>query len=100
MVGERVAGTIRFTLSGELDIATAPEFDRALRTAQHTAGRVTVDLRRLRFMDCGGLAVIIAAAKRASANGGSFRIVRGPPHVHRLFTLTDADSQIEIANAG
>ena len=55
------------------------------------------DLRRLSFMDCLGLAVIIAAAVRAGAAGSSFRVVRGPPHVHRLFTLTEADRRVAIA---
>ena len=92
-------GTIRFALGGELDIATAPELDQALRTAQQTAALVTVDLRRLSFMDCSGLAVIMAAAKRAGAGGGSFRVVRGPPHVHLLFTLTEADRRVAITPA-
>ena len=91
-------GTIRFALSGELDIAAAPELDHALRTAQERARLVTLDLRRLRFLDCRGLAVIIAAATRADARRSSFRVVRGPPHVHRLFALTETDQQIEIAD--
>ena len=89
-------GTIRFAISGELDIATARELDEALRAAQQRAQRLTVDLRRLSFMDCQGLAVIVAAADRARANGSSFRVVRGPPHVHRLFTLTEYDRRVEI----
>lgn len=90
-------GTIRYALSGELDLATAPELDHALRTAQRSAQLITLDMRRLNFIDCRGLAVIIAAAKRADANRSSFRVVRGPPHVHRLFALTETDQQIEIA---
>ena len=93
-------GAIRFAISGELDIATAPELDQALRTAQQSAQLVTVDLRRLSFMDCRGLAVILAAAKRAGASGAKFRVVRGPPQVHRLFTLTAADQRVAIARAG
>jgi anti-anti-sigma factor len=92
-------GTIRFALAGELDIATAPELDRALRTAQQTAALITVDLRRLSFMDCRGLAVIVAAAERADAGSGDFRVVRGPPQVHRLFTLTEADRRVAITPA-
>ena len=93
-------GTIHFALSGELDIAAAPEFDRTLRTAQERAQLVTLDLRRLSFLDCRGLAVIIAAARRAGATRSSFRVVRGPPHVHRLFALTEVDREIEITDTG
>ena len=54
---------------------------------------VTLDLRRLSFMDCRGLAIM------AVANGNRFRVMRGPPHVHRLFTSTETDRQIEIADS-
>ena len=93
-------GTACFALSGELDLATAPELDQVLRTAQQNAQLVTVDLRRLSFMDCRGLAVTVAAAMRAGAAGSGFRVVRGPPHVHRLFTLTEADRRVAITPAG
>ena len=93
-------GIVRLQLSGELDISTAPELDQVLRTAQRQARSVIVDLRCLSFMDCRGLGAIVAAAKRADVAGSSFRVVRGPPNVHRLFTLTEADRQIEIADIG
>jgi anti-sigma B factor antagonist len=91
-------GAIRFTLSGELDIATAPELDHALSTAQQSARLVIVDLHRLSFMDCRGLAVIVAAASRTNGDGTRFRVVRGPPQVHRLFALTAGDRRVEITD--
>jgi anti-anti-sigma factor len=100
LCGDGDDGTIRCALSGELDIATASELDQALQTAQSNAGLVTLDLRRLSFMDCRGLAVILTAAERAATRGNRFRVVRGPPHVHRLFSLTSNDRRIEIIAAG
>jgi anti-sigma B factor antagonist len=91
-------GAIRFALSGELDIATAPELEQALQTAQHHARPITLDLRHLNFMDCRALTVILTAARRANAAGTDFRIVRGPPHVHRLFELTRTDTQLQITS--
>jgi hypothetical protein len=49
-------------------------------------------------MDARGLALIVAAAERAGAARDHFRVLRGPPHVHRLFTLSDTDRRIEIAD--
>jgi anti-sigma B factor antagonist len=90
-------GSIRVALSGELDIATATEFDRALRTAQRRARSVTLDLRRLSFMDCCGLAALMAAASRARADGDRFRVVRGAA-VDRLFAITGVDLELELTS--
>jgi anti-sigma B factor antagonist len=85
----------RLALSGELDLATAPVFDQALSTAQTRTRSVTVDLRRLTFMDCRGLSVLLSAASRARASGERFRVVRGPPAIDRLFELTGTDRVLE-----
>jgi anti-anti-sigma factor len=79
---------IRLTLSGELDIAGTRELDRALLEAQDSAHAVTLDLSQLTFMDCRSLSVLAAAAVRARASDDRFDVVRGPPHVNRLFELT------------
>ena len=90
-------GSARLALSGELDVATTAELDRALRDAQQRADLVTLDLRRLTFMDCQGLAVLISAATRARESGDRFRVVRGPPCIDRLFELAGADRCLEFA---
>ena len=87
----------RLVLSGELDLATAPELDRALCDAQQSTGLVTLDLRRLTFMDSRGLSAVVSAATRARASGDRFRVVRGPPPVDRLFELTGANVTLEIS---
>lgn len=89
-------GTVRLALSGELDVATSPELDQALRDAQLRARIVTLDLRDLTFMECSGLSVVLTAATRARASGDRLRVVRGPASVERLFLLVGADHQLEI----
>jgi anti-anti-sigma factor len=90
-------GDMNVAVSGELDVATAHELDRALRKAQADGAPVTLDLRRLEFMDCRGMSVVIAAAARARAVGERFLIVRGPPNVDRLFELTGNTALFELA---
>jgi anti-sigma B factor antagonist len=89
---------VRLTVFGEIDLATAEELARELCRAQTDARTVTLDLRRLLFMDCSGLAVLAAAADRASAGGDRFRVVRGPPVVDRLFTLTGLEHRFEMTS--
>jgi anti-sigma B factor antagonist len=89
-------GDVRLAITGEVDLATADQLDEALHAAQAGARAVTLDLSRLQFIDCRGLAVVIAAADRASASGAHFRVVRGTPAVDRVFALTDFEHRLEM----
>ena len=90
------SGDIHPTVSGELDIATAAQLDGALHAAQREAHGVTLDLRRLAFMDCRGMRVAMEAATRAREDGTGFLVLRGPPLVDRLFTLSGNDRRLDI----
>jgi hypothetical protein len=48
------ASTVRLSVSGELDIAAAPQFDHALGCAQADAALGILDLRELEFTDSSG----------------------------------------------
>ena len=93
------SGTVaRVTVAGELDIATAPQLERALRRLQVYPALVLLDLRKLEFMDCRGLRAILAADRRVRSAGGQLVIVRGPANVDRLFALTGVDDQLELVD--
>jgi anti-anti-sigma factor len=89
-------GTVVVAVTGELDIATAPVLDRALRDAQGRGRAVALDLGRLTFIDCRSLSVLLAAAARAHMAGDRLRIVRGPPHFERLLALTQTERRFEL----
>ena len=54
-----------FILSGELDMANADSFAAAFRENLSAGGPLTVDMRKLQFMDSSGIQAIIAAARLA-----------------------------------
>jgi anti-sigma B factor antagonist len=83
---------------GELDLATAPELERALREARSRARLVVLDLRELAFMDSAGAHVIIEASVCARQRGGRLVLLRTPPDVGRLFTLTGSSGEVEIGD--
>ena len=91
-------GSASVHLSGELDLATAPQLEQTLRDAQLDASLVVLDLRELGFMDCAGLHVIVDAAERARRDGRRLIVVRGRAHVDRLFTLTGTGDVVEISD--
>ncbi|MGZ4154840.1 MAG: STAS domain-containing protein [Actinomycetota bacterium] len=84
------------TVSGDLDLLTAPELDRSLTGVQANGRPVVLDLRRVSFMDSSGLRVILAADARARSAGTRLVLVEGPPGVQRVFQLTLLDRRLEF----
>jgi anti-sigma B factor antagonist len=89
-----IGSTARVTLTGELDLLTAPELERALeRIAIGGAERVVLDLRALAFLDSTGLALILRFSGRASEDGSVFELVRGRRGVQRVFAISGVEDQ-------
>ncbi|HEY3772463.1 MAG TPA: STAS domain-containing protein [Solirubrobacteraceae bacterium] len=77
------------SLDGELDLSTAPEFERELvRALGEDPGRVLVDLSQLAFMDSTGLELIVRAGHDAQLAGIELCLRGGSRQVQRLFELT------------
>lgn len=82
---------------GELDLGTAGALEYALREAEDAGtGRVRVDLRRLSFMDCSGLRVLLRARSRMVQTNATLEVVCGPGQIRRLLQLTGMDRQLQI----
>jgi anti-anti-sigma factor len=73
---------------GELDLATAPELDRALAEIGERGTPVVVDLRGLTFMDSAGVHALTSGAAAAARHGRSFGVVAGVERVQRVLALT------------
>jgi anti-anti-sigma factor len=85
-------------VAGALDLATIPELARSLRDARSQARLVVLDLRDLAFMDCCGAHAIVNASISARQLGRRLVLLRGPPNVDRVFTLTGSSDAVEIAD--
>jgi anti-anti-sigma factor len=83
----RAATTVRVAVHGELDLATAPALDDALRQASAESSRVVLDLRGLSFIDSTGLRSVLQAHAHARADGHDLLVVRGSDAVHRVFVI-------------
>ena len=60
------------TVHGELDVATAPDFEQAVLDAGRDTDRLVVDLTPTTFLDSTGLKMIVRAARRV---GEAFALV-------------------------
>lgn len=78
------------TVSGELDLATAPEL-RALLDAIQGSDTVTVDLDATTFVDSQGLATLTAAKQRLDEG---LRIINARNNVRRVFEITNLDTML------
>lgn len=85
--------------AGELDLATVPAFEDALCGVDADGSEVVLDLSGLDFMDCRGLAMILALHRRVRESGGHLTIVRGPDAVNRLFEITGLLEQFDFVDS-
>jgi anti-sigma B factor antagonist len=90
-----VGGVPVVTAPEEIDITNAPRLRSALlEAASRGRGVLVVDMTRTRFCDCAGLHTLLAAHKRAQAEGGRLLLALGGTSVLRVFELTGLDRVI------
>lgn len=76
------------SVQGELDIATVDLLSDRLAHVCERGIPVTVDLRRVSFIDCVGLRLLLEAHKDAVAADRRLDFIQGPRAVERVFELT------------
>ncbi len=91
-------GTV-IALSGELDLASSPDLEQKLdEVFASDAELVVLDLRELEFMDSTGLSVLIRAHQTAEEARRRLYLVKGPPQVQRLLTLTGVGERLAVVD--
>jgi anti-anti-sigma factor len=88
----------RVTVAGELDIATLPQLDDALRRAQADAAVVVVDVRKPELLDRCGAHLLPAADRRLRQAGGRLIVVRGHREVESFREPTGLDRELELVD--
>jgi anti-anti-sigma factor len=83
---------------GELDIATVPHLDRALRRAHASSDLVVLDLSGLDFVDCSGARLLLEADRRMRGDGARLIITRVTPEVAWFLALIGMDRLLEIVD--
>jgi anti-sigma B factor antagonist len=89
-------GTSLVEASGEIDVATTPQFRSTLHElADDQKVRVViVDLEGVEFIDSSGLGVLIGCLRRlrSRGEGGELRLVCSRPNLLRVFEITGLDA--------
>lgn len=82
----------RIDAAGELDLASVPIFEAAVRDLELPSdGHVVLDLRRLSFIDAAGLHAVLDLHEKCLEVAAALTILPGPRHVQRVFELAGAD---------
>ncbi len=85
-----------FRLAGELDMATAPQLEEALRTGEHlNASEIVFDLRDLSFLDSMGLSALLRARSAGRDGHRKVSFVRGGDVVSKVMQLTKIDDRLD-----
>lgn len=92
---EVASGVPVVTAPEEIDITNAPRLRSALlEAAAHGHGTLVVDMTGTQFCDSSGLHTLLAAHKRAQAEGGELLLVIPAAPVLRIFAITGIDRMI------
>jgi anti-sigma B factor antagonist len=85
------------SLSGEVDLYTAPEFkQQLLEVIGDGATDVVVDLTRTTFIDSTTLGVLVGGVKRLRPNGGQLALVCSDRNITKIFEITGLDKVFPI----
>lgn len=87
MAAEGVNGGAVVRMVGELDLAAAPELQRALDEALAYGGEVEVDMRACGFVDSRGIAAMVSAARQLADRGEVLRVKGAQERVRQIFEL-------------
>jgi anti-sigma B factor antagonist len=92
---EVASGVPVVTAPEEIDVTNAPALRSALlEAAAHGHGTLVVDMARTQFCDSSGLHTLLAAHKRAQAEGGELLLVISATRILRIFAITGIDRVI------
>jgi anti-sigma B factor antagonist len=94
-------GTVRLSLRGELDVASAGEFMEELSLInQSGVAELTVDLSELSYIDPTGLSLLAVEQRRASASGMTLHIASPSDFVRRMLRITGLINVLDVSPRG
>jgi anti-sigma B factor antagonist len=94
----RERGVVIAEVTGDIDMSTVSGLRERLFGLADGGQSLIVDLNQVTFIDSTGLGVLIGAARRAAAHGGSVQAVCSRPQTRKLLWLTGVDRRIPLTD--
>jgi anti-sigma B factor antagonist len=90
-------GAYVISLSGEVDLYTAPDFKQTLLEVIGQGGKdVVIDFSNTTFIDSTTLGVLVGGVKRLRPNGGQLSLVCADRNITKIFEITGLDKVFPI----
>ena len=87
-------------VSGEIDVATAPQLRECLqRVIAQGEPTIVLDLLGVTFLDSTALGVLVGALKRCREAGGDLHIVVADPRIMKIFEITGLTNVFTIVDS-
>jgi anti-sigma B factor antagonist len=83
-------------ITGSLDSTTAPEAQKSLDSVLASARKVALDFSSLDYISSAGLRVLLGAAKRLKASGGTLGMFGLNQSVREVFEISGFSSILSI----
>jgi anti-sigma B factor antagonist len=87
-------------VSGEIDVATAPQLRECLHSViARGESTVVLDLLGVTFLDSTALGVLVGALKRCRELGGELHVVVADPRIMKIFEITGLTNVFSIVDS-
>ncbi len=86
-------------VTGEVDLATAPQLARAIGDVLGAEQRLCLDLSGVAFMDSTGLRELVKAHNTVDEVGGTLVIVPGGGPVAKLLAITGLEGKLALSES-
>lgn len=97
IITEQSDGVCTMSLSGEVDVYTAPRLKESLvEQVESGCTRIIVDLDGVGFIDSSGLGVLVGGLRRAKERDGTIRLVCTRDNILKIFRITGLDKVFAI----
>lgn len=94
---DRLDDYCTLTLSGEVDVYTAPRLKEALiEEIESGCANILVDLEGVGFIDSSGLGVLVGGLRRVKEREGIIRLVCTKDSILKIFRITGLDKVFPI----
>ena len=97
VIGDASTGEVAVFATGEIDLATVRNLERALRQAcDLQPAHVVVDFSAVTFCDSQAVVALVAAANELTARGATIEIRSAPRSLRRMVQVLDLESVLAL----
>jgi len=85
------------TLTGELDLFSAPQFQQFIAGfLDGTEQNLIIDMHKVTYIDSTGISTLVSVLKRISPDGGTVNLVGCTPSINHILSVTKISNYVAL----